>query len=431
MPTVRAEGRSTRNAVTSLSKRIQTTTAQRASSGFVIHFRNSLNATKICLAKSREAQEAAVHLQNMSREERRNYDVLRGDFPDAFDDNNGWEDDVLHGRTPAQISHAGEALPEDSERADTDLFQGLRQSHGRLWGRRKYPDLRTRKDRTQLQVAAFARQIERMADAYMDFEVAVAEEDGIPSSCAVPAPEGVQEIRDVLVMDMFPASHKELCLVAGDVYVASACVRRGWISVSPFIPTAVITIRVLEVYRVARLRCPRLGIQAFVRTLCDIHGVAPCQWLAAQFSVAFDVYLAIRTAVDKRVQVALGRDTPHWRLKNACPCCLYKLEGEPFLKIPLMGTFDGNNSLSRFWLREKVELDKGVFTPGASKERVDDHVAPGDYYLMREDADKWAKEGVEDLMKSFASNAEDEEEDGCSERWQNMKEDVTSRAYGM
>jgi hypothetical protein len=296
----------------------------------------------------------------------------------------------------------------------------------------------------------FARQIERMADAYMDFEVAVAGEDGIPSSYAVPVPEGVQEIRDVLVVDMFctpfisfversylvgvnfaAASHKELCLVAGDVYVASACVRWGWIPVSPFIPTAVITIRALEVYRVARLRCPRLGIQAFVRTLCDIHGVAPRQWLAAQFSVAFDVYLAIRTAVDRRVQVALGHNTPHWRLKNACPCCLYKLEGKPFLKIPLMGTFDGNNFLSRFWLREKVELDKGVFTPGASKERVDDRVAPGDYYLMWEDTDKWAKEGVEDLMKSFASNAEDEEEDGCSERWQNMKEDVTSRAYGM
>jgi hypothetical protein len=46
------------------------------------------------------------------------------------------------------------------------------------------------KDRTQLQVDVFARQIEHMADAYMDFEVAVAEEDGIPSSCAVPAPEG-------------------------------------------------------------------------------------------------------------------------------------------------------------------------------------------------------------------------------------------------
>ncbi|KAJ7692310.1 hypothetical protein B0H14DRAFT_2419861, partial [Mycena olivaceomarginata] len=226
--------------------------------------------------------------------------------------------------------------------------------------------------------------------------------------------------------------HKELCLVAGDVYVASACVCQGWMPMSPFIPTVVITIRALEVYRIAWLQCPCLGIQAFVRTLCDIHGIVPRQWLVAQFSVVFDVYLVIRTAVDKRMQVALGRDTPHWHLKNACPCCLYKLEGEPFLKIPLMGTFDGNNSLSHFWLHEKVELDKGVFTPGTSKERVDDRVAPGDYYLMRDDVDKWGKEGVEDLMKSFASNVEDNnKEDGCSERWQNMKEDMTSCAYRM
>jgi hypothetical protein len=251
-----------------------------------------------------------------------------------------------------------------------------------------------------------------MVDTYMDFGVAIAEEDGILSSCAVPALEGVQEIRDVLIVDMFctpfisfveqsylvgvnfaAASHKELCLVAGNIYVASTCVCRGWIPVSPFIPTAVITIHTLEVYHVLQPRCPRLGIQAFVQTLCDTHSVAPHQWLATQFLVAFDVYLVIRTVVDRCMQVALGHDTLHWCLKNTCPCCLYKLEGEPFLKIPLMGTFDGNNSHSRFWLHEKVELDKGVFTLGASKERVNDCVAPGDYHLMREDTDKWAKEG--------------------------------------
>jgi hypothetical protein len=99
-----------------------------------------------------------------------------------------------------------------------------------------------------------------------------------------------------------------------------------------------------------------------------------------------------------------------------------------------MGTFDGNNSLSHFWLHEKVEVQDGTLAPGTSKECLDDCVAPGDYYLAWEEVNQWGKEGVEDLMKSFAPNAEDddnEEEDGCSEHWQNMKEDVTSRAYGM
>jgi hypothetical protein len=217
--------------------------------------------------------------------------------------------------------------------------------------------------------------------------------------------------------------------------------------VSPWTPTVTITICALEVYRVTHLRCPRLGIQAFMRALCDIHGVAPRQWLGAQFSVAFNVYLAIRAVVDKRVQVALGRNTPDWRLKNACPPCLYKLEGEPRLEIPLMATIDGNNSLSRFHRRERVDVDeeeeeegmapstsKARSAPGASKERLDNRAAPGDYYLAREEVDRWSKDGVDELMKGFSAEAEEgeeEEEDGCSEHWQNMKEDVTSRAYGM
>jgi hypothetical protein len=142
--------------------------------------------------------------------------------------------------------------------------------------------------------------------------------------------------------------------------------------------------------------------------------------------VAFDVYLAIRAAVDKRVQVALGCDAPNWRLKNACPACLYKVDGEPTLDIPFMCTMDGNNSLSRFELREREQVNAdGTTVPGALKERLDDRMAPGDYYLLRSEVDKWAKDGVDNLLKGF------DEEDGCTERWQNMKEEVTARAWGM
>ncbi|KAJ7898204.1 hypothetical protein B0H14DRAFT_3080808 [Mycena olivaceomarginata] len=170
-----------------------------------------------------------------------------------------------------------------------------------------------------------------------------------------------------------------------------------------------ITIRTLEIFRVTQLCCPRLGVQVFVRALCDIHGVPTRPYLGAQFSVAFDV--------DKRTQAALGRDTANWRLNNACPCCLYKLEGEAALHIPLLCTFDGNNSLARFWRREREWVnDSGVAVPGASKERRDDRVAPGDRYLPREEA---------------GTGADDPDDDGCNERWANMKEDVTARAYGM
>ncbi|KAJ7803082.1 hypothetical protein B0H14DRAFT_3778815 [Mycena olivaceomarginata] len=203
---------------------------------------------------------------------------------------------------------------------------------------------------------------------------------------------------------------------------------------APYLPNVAITIRTLEIFRVMQLCCPRLGVQAFVRALCDIRGVPPRPYLGAQFSVAFDVYLAIRAEVDKRTQVALGRDTPNWRLKNACPCCLYKLEGEAVLHIPLLCTFDGNNSLKRFWRQEREWVDdSGVAVPGASKERRDDRVAPGDRYLPREEVERWAKEGLEELMKGFepGTGVDDPDDDGCDERWANMKEDVTARAYGM
>ncbi|KAJ6522106.1 hypothetical protein DFH09DRAFT_1251024 [Mycena vulgaris] len=204
--------------------------------------------------------------------------------------------------------------------------------------------------------------------------------------------------------------------------------------VAPHLPSVVITLRALEVFRVAHLRCPRLGIQAFVRTLCDMHGVPPRPYLAYQFTIAFDLYLGMRAIVDKHVQVTLGRDTPNWRIKNTCPACMYKLEGEEPLDIPLLFTMDGNNSLKRFMRREREQVSEdGTTAPGASKERKDNRVPPGDYYLSREVVDKWGKEGLDELMKGFVASEGEEEEmdDGCDERWQNMKEDVTARAWGL
>ncbi|KAJ7028886.1 hypothetical protein C8F04DRAFT_1212051 [Mycena alexandri] len=196
--------------------------------------------------------------------------------------------------------------------------------------------------------------------------------------------------------------------------------------VAAHFPSVVITV-------LLQLRCPRLGIQPFVRALCDVHGIAPRPYLATQFSVAFDIYLAIRARVHTRVQVALGRNTPNWRLRNACPACLYKLEGEAPIPLPLLATIDGNNSLKRFWRREREEFDAdGKSVPGASKERLDNRVVPGDYYLPRIEVDKWSKEGLEDLMRGFVPGSEVEDEgEGCTERRQNMREDTTARAYGM
>ncbi|KAF8135315.1 hypothetical protein K438DRAFT_1997357 [Mycena galopus ATCC 62051] len=158
--------------------------------------------------------------------------------------------------------------------------------------------------------------------------------------------------------------------------------------------------------------------------------------MSSQFSVAFDVCLEIRAQVEKRVQAVLARDVPDWRLRNACPACLYKLEGEPPLQLPFLCTMDGNNSLSQFEVRERETYADGTTAPGFSREHADNRVAAGDYYLSREEVDKWAKEGLDNLVKGFDGTGDIEEqediaESGCEDRWQNMKEVVTTRAWGM
>jgi hypothetical protein len=111
---------------------------------------------------------------------------------------------------------------------------------------------------------------------------------------------------------------------------------------------------------------------------------------------------------------------------------MYKLEGETPLKLPLITMQDGNNSMKRFWRREREEAYLGATAaPGASKERKDNRVAPGDFFLPREDVNKWGDKGMDVLMQGFEEGAEQDKGAGCDERWKNMKEDVTARAYGM
>ncbi|KAJ7073352.1 hypothetical protein B0H15DRAFT_806803 [Mycena belliarum] len=366
----------------------------------------------------------------MTAAERREHERMR-DLPDGFEDDDGYEDDVMRGDVAAETSHAGEFVTEEeAQESDVSLLEQLRAHHNQLFPRTR--DRRTRADRTQILVDAFAAQMEAMTDVYLVWKLATAEA-GLGAAYLPPEDASVEHTQRILVVDNFSAAYDEIPIIQGDLFVASALVRQGLMPVAPYLPSVVITIRALEVYRVTRLRCPRLGIQAYVRGLCDLHGVPPRPYLATQFTVAFDVYLAILARVERRVLAALSRDTPDWRLRNACPACLYKLEGEEALEIHMLATIDGNNSLKRSWRRNRDDVqEEGPAIPGASKEWLNSRLPAGDYYLSREEVDRWAKEGLEDMMKGFvADEAWVEEEDGCSERWQNMREEVTSRAFGM
>ncbi|OBZ69684.1 hypothetical protein A0H81_10468 [Grifola frondosa] len=129
------------------------------------------------------------------------------------------------------------------------------------------------------------------------------------------------------------------------------------------------------------------------RTLCFLHRVPYRSGLADQFSIAYDVYLDILDGVDRHVQSALHRDTPNWRMLNACAPCFYKLEDETPLKFSFLATMDGNQSL---------KLVDNVFHVGTPHK--DSRMYRTDIWLSPDEVDQF-KDEVRSSKQSVASTS--------------------------
>ncbi|KAF8168860.1 hypothetical protein K438DRAFT_1615960 [Mycena galopus ATCC 62051] len=215
-----------------------------------------------------------------------------------------------------------------------------------------------------------------------------------------------------------------------DVYISSCLVGQGLMPCSPWKPKLPITMRVLEMYRLTHLRCPALGIQAWMKALSDLQGAAFKPYSAQQFTTCFDLYLGILEEVDNRVNKALQRDSKDWRLKNCCPACTYKLEGEGQLYFSMLATCDGNNSLKRVLRKDKGFTEDGVPLRGGC-ERPDPRAASagGDYFISRPDVDRWVKERLAEEVVLPVSHLF--EASACEERWKNLSEEFTSKMWGI
>lgn len=82
-----------------------------------------------------------------------------------------------------------------------------------------------------------------------------------------------------------------------------------------------------------------------------------------------------------KVAKALGRDSQDWHLRNACPCCMYELEGEEPLAHRILATMDGNNSL---------KLVDDSFRRGT--QRIDARTGRADFWLSEEYVDQFKDE---------------------------------------
>ncbi|KAK0457967.1 uncharacterized protein EV420DRAFT_1270846 [Desarmillaria tabescens] len=200
-------------------------------------------------------------------------------------------------------------------------------------------------------------------------------------------------------------------------------VRNGMIPCAPKWPGLVVTFRVMEIFHTAILRCPQLSIQGFVRTLCDLHSFPIASSLKEQFSICYDVFIAILENVERRVLRELGRSHPDWRLKNCCAACMFELEGEEQLEFSMFGAMDGNDSLKRVPRSKVVDTLEGN---RVSIERDDLRDGGGGYILPRTEVDRWSKEAIGDVEAVDMASALP-----CEERWKNMSDDRTSKMWGV
>lgn len=218
-----------------------------------------------------------------------------------------------------------------------------------------------------------------------------------------------------------------------DVYICAALIRQGLMPCAPYSPSAAITIRALKLYHSTHLRCPHVSVNSFVKVLCDIHATPFRSYLSHQFSIAFDLFLSIQSSVNRLVQVSLERDAADYRIKHLCPPCTYILKGEEKLKFSMLYTIDGNDSLKRILRREEppepapVTTEGGVQPLGASSEVKDSRTAGRGIYLTREQVDEWAKEVLMEEVPGY----NDDDNNPCAERWQNMKAELTAKMWGI
>jgi hypothetical protein len=185
--------------------------------------------------------------------------------------------------------------------------------------------------------------------------------------------------------------------------------RHGHIACAPVDPSLAFSFPALDLYRVLGARCPQLSIQVFVHGLCDLHHVCiilidhcflltvKCKvpyppYLRSQASVAIDAYYEIWRQVDARVAQALRRDSPDWRLRNACASCTYHLEDEKPDHPSMLSQMDANNSLKRIARVRNNRNSEGIVTTTVNLERRDERTLINDYFLTPEEVDKYKDE---------------------------------------
>ncbi|KAF8912259.1 hypothetical protein CPB85DRAFT_1252735 [Mucidula mucida] len=322
--------------------------------------------------------------------------VLEGDGDDATSAN--WvdvqEDDkrlqrILKGDERIEISHEGE---EYGQMIGGLNYALLRERQARLkWLMR---DKRIRCDRTKARNIVFEGQMESMVEAFAHWEATRGKSWLDCLDFETPSGEARESI-PVRVVDMF-------CSYTG--YVTTY-------STDPYTATAFLS---------------QYGQWSSFDELAFVHPASRCKH-SPPLSPTFTKGRRLRQGVEARVKKALLRDSPNWRLMNACPSCLYKVDDEPPMKYAIHSAIDGNNSLVRVELKTKIKeaaaTDMGA-AEAASKETEDVGSSEGDGAAASKAVEK--TKTAEPMVSSG-----EPEDSGCEDRWHNMVNDMSSKMWGI
>ncbi|EKM49342.1 uncharacterized protein PHACADRAFT_188921 [Phanerochaete carnosa HHB-10118-sp] len=285
---------------------------------------------------------------------------------------------------------------------------------------RRRHDPRTRHDRTHLRNTAWMEQMDLLVDAYLTWR-----DRGNPIKLAGASDDCNIEVRVVNFFDTFTRRFP----VRGDgAHPNVLLAKHGYLGTAPLNPTIATGFRLLKAYRQLHRVCPKLSVYAQVKALCHLHGFPFWRALVDEFSQVYDVYLEILHQVNKRVNTALRRDEPDWRLKNICPSCMYLLENEPEMALSMLCTMDGNSSL---------KLVDSAFQSGTT--RIDERTRRADFWISPEDVDRFKNEhksakgppvdpDVEELQENQLTlelNAD------CVQRWRSAAPDERKKMFAL
>ncbi|KAK1231535.1 hypothetical protein PQX77_005367 [Marasmius sp. AFHP31] len=246
-----------------------------------------------------------------------------------YDNDPIWEDDDNDfGPLPPPPGEEGAFPSHDTEATYDSLLTGL------LEHKRHYRDTRTRRDRTERQTQSWARQHDRLVDAYVEFKLHGQPKQEIKFHTWEILQVGFEFFGTGIFFHPLPSQSTNESLL-----------KWGFLGGSPESPTICFDVQVLEAYRQLHRVCPSLSIEAYSRALSHLHKKPRQRHLEDQLRVAYDEYLAIQRTIDDQIATALSRNNDEYVVHNICAPCMYELEDEPRLNPRMLLVMDGNNSL--------------------------------------------------------------------------------------